>query len=68
MMRRKSSFIVNTFNIIKDVIHKIMDDMGEDKNLYVVYIHPFSIGRIDGKPVPKQLMRNIQIKFSTLYM
>jgi hypothetical protein len=60
---RRTSYIVDTFKAIQQVLYKVMDKLGEPREMYVVCIHPFSLYRLDGQPVPKKLIQEIESKF-----
>jgi len=61
---RSCGCLVDTFKALTEVVYNLIRDLGEDKDAYVVFIHPFSIERIDGKPLPRFLVHAIEAKLS----
>lgn len=56
------SSITQTFTALVKEIHEVMEDLGEDKEEYLVRIYPWSVERLDGTTVPEKLLRGIQEK------
>ena len=63
MRSYRASYIVDTFKAIQQVVYKVMDQLGEPRDLYVLCIHPLALQRLDGQPVPKKLIQAIESKF-----
>ena len=62
----RNSF-TNLFKVITAEVHDVMDCLGENKDEYSISVNPFSIERIDGKPVPSKVMKSLHTKFLLLY-
>lgn len=57
--------ITDLFEVLTNEINAVMDDIGENKDEYHLNIHPFSIERLDKKPVPAKLLIAIQSKLQS---
>lgn len=54
--------LTQTFKALVKEIHDVMDEVGENKDEYVVRIYPWALDRLDGKPVPEKLLLAIKEK------
>jgi hypothetical protein len=57
--------LTETFSAFSNEVHEVMADLGEDKEEYLLRIYPWSIERLDGKPVPEKLLLAIQEKLQS---
>jgi predicted GNAT superfamily acetyltransferase len=57
--------LTQTFTAFVKEIYAVMDDLGEDKEEYLVRVYPWAIERLDGQPVPEKLLRAIQQKLQS---
>lgn len=57
--------LTETFGAFAKEIHEVMDELGEEKEEYLIRIHPWSVERLDGQPVPDKLLRAIQAKLQS---
>lgn len=57
--------LTQTFSALVKEVHDVMDELGEDKEQYLLRIYPWTIERLDGKPVPKKLLLAIQEKLQS---
>ena len=54
--------LTEVFKLLLSEIHEVMDDLEEPRDRYHVNVYPFSIERVDGKKVPRRLLKGIQAK------
>jgi hypothetical protein len=54
-----SSLMVN----LREEVYATMNDLGEEKEYYNLSVYPFTLSRIDGKEVPRDLLLALQQKF-----
>lgn len=54
--------LTDLFKVLTAEIHEVMEEVGENKDNYHMFIHPFAIERIDGESVPEHLLLAIQAK------
>lgn len=47
------------FAAMKREIYMVMDELGEPRDEYHINIHPFTLERVDGEPVPEHLLKAI---------
>jgi hypothetical protein len=59
--------LTNLFKVVTAEVHDVMDRLGENKDEYSISVNPFSIERIDGKPVPGKIMSYLHARFSLLH-
>lgn len=57
--------LTDLFKVLTEEIHQVMDDLDEPREDYHLTIHPFAIERVDGKPVPRRLLKAIQAKLQS---
>lgn len=59
--------LTSLFTVVTAEVHDVMDRLGENKDEYSISVNPFSIERIDGKPVPSKIMNYLYTRFSLLH-
>jgi hypothetical protein len=50
-------------NVLTAEIYEVIDNFGESRNDYHICFNPFSIERLDNKPIPNELLIAVQSKF-----
>lgn len=56
--------LTSLYKVVTAEVRDIMASIGEKDDEYYISIHPLSIERIDGKPVPNKLIDALSRKFS----
>ena len=56
--------LTSLYTVVTAEVRDIMASIGEKEDEYHVSIHPISIERTDGKPVPNKLIEALSVKFS----
>lgn len=54
--------ITSVFQAITFEVYTVIDFLGHSKNDYIINPYPFSISRVDGKPVSNMLLGCIRAK------
>lgn len=57
-----SSSLTSVFENFQNQIFQVMDEVGEPREKYHLKIYPFTLKRIDGKPVPPRLLKAIKAR------
>lgn len=52
--------LTEMFQSLTNEILDTIDNLNEDKSEYIVRIYPFSLERIDKKPIPKRVLKAIK--------
>ena len=60
------SALGSTFRSMAELVVNTMDELGESRNLYNISLWPFTIERLDGSPVPQDLLNSLKTKLSSI--
>lgn len=58
------SIMSSVFNAFTEVVYAAIEEESLNRDDYHIGILPFSLSRLDGKPVEKKLLLNLQKRFS----